>query len=73
MVKLDAKYKAYLKKQLLPNTIAFGTPIYKTVNACIIGSLVGYKENFRSCYIKKDGGYMFFVCGNLLPLSNQKN
>jgi len=68
-IKLDKKHRAYLSEQLTKKSVAFGTPIYKTINACILGSLVGFKENYRSAYLKKDGGIMFFVCGNLLPIS----
>ena len=46
----------------------FGTPIYKSVKACILASLVGYKENFRSVYIRNDNNIMVFVSGDLLPL-----
>ena len=43
-IKLDKKHRAYLSKQLTKQSVAFGTPIYKTVNACILGSLVGFKK-----------------------------
>ena len=66
MIKLDRKHKEYLNQQLETDTIGLGTPIYKTINACLLASLVGYKENYRSAYKRRTDNYLFFAGGNLL-------
>jgi hypothetical protein len=71
MIILDRKHRAYLSEQLTKETIALGTPVYKTVNACLFASLVGFKENYRSAFKKKDGSYLFFAVGNLLFRSGE--
>ena len=66
MIKIDEKHLAYLEQELQAEKIAFGTPVYKSINACLLASVIGYKENFRSAYKKKDDSYLFFASGKLL-------
>ena len=68
MIELNKKHIDYLESQLTGEKMMFGTPIYKSVKACILATLVGYKENFRSVYIRNDNNIMVFVSGDLLPL-----
>jgi hypothetical protein len=63
VIKIEKKYLNYLEKELQVDTIALGTPIYKSVNACLLASFIGYKENYRSAYRTKENKYLFFVCG----------
>ena len=69
MIKLDKKYTAYLKQQLCAESVALGTPVFKSLNACLFASLIGYNDNYRSAYKKKNGEYIFFVIGNKLNLN----
>ena len=68
MIELNQKHIDYLDSQFTGEKMMFGTPIYKSVKACVLASLVGYKGNFRSVYIRNDNNIMVFVSGDLLPL-----
>ncbi|MDB4710998.1 hypothetical protein OAF16_04635 [Flavobacteriales bacterium] len=71
-IKLANKHIEYLNEQLTNNSILFGTPVYKSINACVLASLVGFKENYRSAYIKNNDNIMVFACGKLLPIQITK-
>lgn len=63
MILLDKKHRKYLKDQMQNDSILIGTPIYKSLNACVLASIVGYNNNYRSAYKKDNENYLVFLNG----------